>query len=179
MKILVLGGTRFIGKALVKRLAKDGHDVSVLTRDAEHARRAGVDAVAKVTAADRGDAAALKRLARESFDAVFDFLGMNGVDATKAAQAFEGKTKRFVQLSTGSVYWVQEAERCPWIESDDSFPLRDRATCDHGEFDYGVAKRDAEAVYRGFARASGFPLVLVRAPVVSGPEDWRRRDLYW
>ncbi len=32
MKILVTGGTGFVGKALLPRLSADGHDVTVLTR---------------------------------------------------------------------------------------------------------------------------------------------------
>lgn len=38
MKILMTGGTGFIGKALTMRLLADGHQVSVLTRDVDHAR---------------------------------------------------------------------------------------------------------------------------------------------
>ena len=32
MKVFVTGGTGLIGRALVKRLLTDGHDVTVLTR---------------------------------------------------------------------------------------------------------------------------------------------------
>lgn len=188
MNVVVLGGTRFIGRALVTRLSREGHSILVLTRTPAHAERAGIAKLpgVQIVAGDRTATPVLRATAREASRSargeapvVFDFLGMNGADATAAVHAFDGKCRRFVQLSTGAVYWVQEAERCPWIEADDAFPLRDRATCDVGEFDYGVAKRDAEAVYRAAARGSGFPAVLVRAPVVSGPGDWRRRDLYW
>ena len=36
MRILVIGGTLFIGKALVKRLLAAGHEITVLHRRAEH-----------------------------------------------------------------------------------------------------------------------------------------------
>ena len=32
MKVFVTGGTGLIGRALVKRLVEDGHDLTVLTR---------------------------------------------------------------------------------------------------------------------------------------------------
>lgn len=166
----MLGGTRFIGKALVARLLHEKHDVHVLSRHPAPG--------AQCVTGDRRDAALLARLAVERYDAVVDFLGMNGADTRMAIEAFRGSTHRFVHISTGSIYWVQDAARCPWIEADDSIPLRDRATADHDEFDYGVAKRECERELR-VAAMDGFPGVIVRAPVVSGPEDWRRRDLYW
>lgn len=175
--ILVLGGTRFIGKALVRRLATEGHEVHVLTRPA-HAGIARACGATTVHAGDRRDAALLKTVASRRFDAVFDFLGMDGEDARLAVGSFAGNCERFVHLSTGAIYWVQDATRCPWVESDDKIRLRDRAHCDADEFDYGVAKRDAEAVYRAAAR-DGFPATIVRSPVVSGPGDIRQRDLYW
>lgn len=165
MKILVLGGTRFIGKALVARLRRDGHEVCVLSRTA------GADVTG-----DRREPADLARAAGAAkWDVVYDFLGMDARDATVAVDALRGKCSRLVHLSTGAVYWASNQSRCPWIEEDGTLPLRDRATCDHGEFDYGVAKREAERVYR----ESGMPVAIVRAPVVSGPEDHKRRDLYW
>ena len=170
MKILVLGGTRFIGKSLVARLAAEKHDVHVLSRhDAPGAT---------VHKGDRRDAALLSHLAAAGFETVIDFLGMNGSDSQLAVDAFRGRTSRFVHISTGAIYWVQNATRCPWIESDDALPLRDRARADAEEYDYGIAKRECETVLRTAAR-EGFPAVIVRAPVVSGPGDWRRRDLYW
>ena len=38
MKILVAGGTGFIGKKLVKQLYEKGHEIIVLTRNRETAR---------------------------------------------------------------------------------------------------------------------------------------------
>ena len=40
MKVLVIGGTLFIGRQLVKELRKAGHDVAVLHRKPKH----GLDA---------------------------------------------------------------------------------------------------------------------------------------
>ena len=165
MKALVLGGTRFIGKALVERLRREGHDTRVMSR------AAGAD-----LSGDRRVPADLARAAEgASWDVVYDFLGMDARDAEVAVEALRGRCSRLVHLSTGAVYWVSAASRCPWVEEDGTLPLRDRATCDRAEFDYGVAKREAERVYR----ESGLPVAIVRAPVVSGPNDHKRRDLYW
>lgn len=182
MRILILGGTRFIGRALTERLLADGNEVHLVTRTVEHAAFARPSG-AYITPGDRRDPETLKRATgrghpnapRYVYDAVYDFLGFDAHDARVAVEALRDHCKRLVFLSTGSVYWVAEARNCPWVETDGQLPLRDRATCDHAEFDYGVAKRACEEVYR----ASGMPVVIVRAPVVSGPNDHKRRDQYW
>lgn len=176
MRVLLLGGTRFIGKALTLRLQDEGHEVHLVTRTRAHAAFAPW---ATVHAGDRRERDVLAA-AEGEYDTVFDFLGFDAHDAQVAVDAFAGRCRRFVHLSTGSVYWIAATRRCPWVEEDGTIlPLRDRETCDREEFDYGVAKRDCERVYRAAATEGGFPVVFVRAPVVSGPGDHRKRDAFW
>jgi nucleoside-diphosphate-sugar epimerase len=69
MKVLVIGGTLFIGRRLVEELVKAGHDVAVLHRKPRHdfGRR-----VENLTA-DRNDADSMREaLAGRRFDAVYD-----------------------------------------------------------------------------------------------------------
>ncbi len=40
MRVLVLGGTRFIGRALTARLLREGHEVHLVTRSAAHSELA-------------------------------------------------------------------------------------------------------------------------------------------
>lgn len=176
MRVLILGGTRFIGRALTLRMQEEGHEVHLVTRTRAHAAFAPW---AIVHAGDRRDHLALSEAAG-TFDVVYDFLGFDARDARVAIDSLAGRCRRFVHLSTGSVYWVAADRRCPWIEEDGTLePLRDPEACDRSEFDYGVAKRACEKTYRAAAAEGGFPVVFVRAPVVSGPDDHRRRDLYW
>jgi 2'-hydroxyisoflavone reductase len=69
MRVLVIGGTLFIGKLLVKRLLAAGHEVTILHRKAEHpfGRRSAI------AVADRNDAASVaRRFPGQRFDAVYD-----------------------------------------------------------------------------------------------------------
>ena len=69
MKVLVIGGTLFIGRALVAALLKAGHEVTILHRKAGHdlGKR-----VREITG-DRNDPASLKTsLAEGRFEVVFD-----------------------------------------------------------------------------------------------------------
>jgi nucleoside-diphosphate-sugar epimerase len=176
VRTLILGGTRFIGRALTLRLQTEGHEVHLVTLTKAHAAFAPW---AIVHPGDRREQSALAA-ATGHFDVVYDFLGFDAAEARVAVDSLAGRCNRFVHLSTGSVYWIAEARRCPWIEEDGTaLPLRDRETCDKAEFDYGVAKRECEEVYRTAAKQGGFPVVFVRAPVVSGPNDHRRRDQFW
>ena len=69
MKILVIGGTSFIGRALVPKLVKAGHEVWIMHRRPKH------DLGKKIgnLMADRNDAAAVKdAVGAHKFEAVFD-----------------------------------------------------------------------------------------------------------
>src|SRR4029077_1052279 len=69
MRILVIGGTLFIGRELVAALLKAGHEVSILHRKPKHALGKKVGNIM----ADRNDPASLKAaLGGRSFDVVYD-----------------------------------------------------------------------------------------------------------
>ena len=69
MRVLVIGGTLFIGKLLVKRLLAADHEVTILHRKAEHPFGRRV----RNAVADRNDAASIRSaLAGLRFDAVYD-----------------------------------------------------------------------------------------------------------
>ena len=57
MKVLVIGGTLFIGRQLVKELCEAGHDVAVMHRKAEH----GFSRRVENLIADRNDANAIEQ----------------------------------------------------------------------------------------------------------------------
>jgi uncharacterized protein YbjT (DUF2867 family) len=60
MKVLVIGGTLFIGKLLVEELLKDGQDVSILHRKSKHDFPRRVENIQ----ADRNNAEALREALR-------------------------------------------------------------------------------------------------------------------
>ncbi len=69
MKVLVIGGTLFIGRLLVEELLKEGHDVAVLHRKPKHDFGRRVENIM----ADRNDADAMKEaLSGRRFEAVYD-----------------------------------------------------------------------------------------------------------
>jgi nucleoside-diphosphate-sugar epimerase len=100
MRILIMGGTRFIGVYLTEILLKAGHEVVLFNRG-NHPVPAGVTQIC----GDRQDPAQLKaKLAGESFDAIFDNNGRELAHTQPLVEIFSGKVKHFVYVSSAGVY---------------------------------------------------------------------------
>jgi nucleoside-diphosphate-sugar epimerase len=176
--ILVIGGTRFIGRLLVQRLLHAGHRVTIATRG--YAPDPFGDRIQRIRA-DRRNETAMRKLAEGGpFDIVVDQLCYSPLDAAIAVRSFAGKVGRYVMTSTIDAYRalgsestepLSEAELA--VESqpiDTTYPWHDprRATeC------YVSGKVQAEAY---LTRDGSLPLVTPRlAHVLGGPEDFTGR----
>jgi NADH dehydrogenase len=73
--IVVLGGTGFVGRHLVMRLQRDGHAITVLSRNRDQHRELGVLPRVRVVNADVHDHAALARQL-EGADAAINLIGI-------------------------------------------------------------------------------------------------------
>jgi nucleoside-diphosphate-sugar epimerase len=170
--ILVLGGTRDIGHVTVLRMLQDGHRVTVLNRGhtpdelpAEVVRiRADRSRLGALTAAVNGN----------EFDLVLDTTTYDATNATRAVEAFSGRARRYVFVSTGQVYLVRAAIERPFHEADFDGPLiaePEPGSSDHDNWRYGVEKRDAEGVFGSAWNDSGFPVTTLRLPIVASQRD--------
>jgi nucleoside-diphosphate-sugar epimerase len=95
MKVLVIGGTGFIGRPLVRELVGMGHAVSVLTR-----HTSPVDLPAESIVGERCDLASL----RPAADVVIDLILSSGAQAQRLMDTFLGVAKRVVAASSIDVY---------------------------------------------------------------------------
>ncbi|MEM9905047.1 MAG: NAD-dependent epimerase/dehydratase family protein [Cyanobacteria bacterium P01_D01_bin.44] len=112
MRILVMGGTRFIGVYLTEQLLAQGHDVVLLNRG-NHPVPDGVGQIV----CDRKDPTALKaKLANESFDAIFDNNGRELSDTQPLVEIYKGKLQHFIYVSSAGVY--QKSDQMPHVEGD-------------------------------------------------------------
>src|SRR5580704_12183487 len=98
MRVLVIGGTLFIGKLLVKRLLAAEHEVTILHRKAEHPFGRRV----RNAIADRNDVAAIKSaMTGYKFEAVYDIAydwerGTTAAQVEATARAIPGDITRYV-----------------------------------------------------------------------------------
>jgi len=171
VRVLVIGGTTFIGWEIVQRLAARGHDVAVLHRRDHHDLGPSIRNVQ----ADRGDLAALAAaLCRERPEAVFDIAydwetGTTAADVEAAARACGDRVQRYVFMSSIAAYGpgLDWREADPLVAEDDP-----RA--------YAAHKASSERALFRMHEETGFPVVTFRPPYVYGPrQPFYREQFFW
>jgi nucleoside-diphosphate-sugar epimerase len=172
--VLVIGGTRFVGRLLGWRLLAAGHAVTLLNRGSIP------DPFGETVERLRGDRTGpdLERLlAGRRFDAVVDLAAYTGEDGRRAAALLRGRVGHYVLVSTGQVYLVREPCPRPAREEDYDGPVMGRPEDprDHADWQYGIGKRACEDALAEAHARDGFPATRVRIPVVNGERDYLRR----
>jgi len=169
MKILIIGGTRFFGYFIAKRLVDDGHQVTLFNRGRTPDDFG--DRVRRIKG-DRNDFSNfLEKLARQEFDVVVDMIAFKAEDSQTAVEAFAGNVGHFIHISTGSVYIVTKDFPCPLREEDFDRPLYPPPEEDDEWWNYGYHKRKCEEVLREAFEKHGFPATMLRLPIVIGERD--------
>lgn len=169
MKLLILGGTAWLGQEIARRALAAGHSVACLARGQSGSPLPG----ARFFMADRDQPGALDEAARETWDCVVDLTRQPG-QARAAAQALFSVCARALVVSSVSTY------------ADSSQPGQDEQAAVLQPFvgdvyvepaDYGPAKVACEEAYR---QAFGAPRVLLCRPgLIGGPGDISDRTGWW
>jgi farnesol dehydrogenase len=159
MKVLVTGGTGYIGRALVQSAAEHGHDVVAFARSASLS-----DLPAERIDGDIRDAGAVARAAR-GCDAI--------LHAAALVSIWRKRSEDFDDVNVGglrNVLAAQSAEGVSRIVYTSSFlalPPSDGAPAGRGN-DYQRTKLAADAVARQ-AAGDGTPIICMYPGVVYGP----------
>lgn len=167
MRLLVLGGTAWLGHRIVTTALERGHEVTCLTRGS------GIPDGATHVQADRDEPGALDPVARGHWDAVLDVARQPG-HVRRAVAALERVADRYLFVSSCSVYASQA--RIGADESEPTFaPLEADAMASPD--DYGPAKVACErAVLETFGSDRS---LVARAGLIGGPGDPSGRTTYW
>ncbi|MFC8196036.1 SDR family oxidoreductase [Streptomyces sp. NPDC057298] len=167
MRLLMLGGTEFVGRAVVEAALGRGWDVTVFHRG-RHAPPAGVTSLH----GDRTAPDALAALAEGEWDVVVDTWSAAPRVVRDAARLLKDRVRRYVYVSSCSVYaWPQPAGY------DESAPVVADASPDAGQTDYARDKRGGElAVLDAFGEERA---LLVRAGLILGPYENIGRLPWW
>jgi len=171
VRVLVIGGTLFIGRLLVEGLLDASHEVTLLHRKDESPFGNRV----KNAVADRNDAASVRSaLSGHRFDAVYDLAydwqrGTSAEQVEATAKAVPGDLSRYVFISSVAAYGEG-------LDHDEDDPL---APDDHPNPYVRNKAASERALFRLHAE-SGFPAVTFRPPFVYGPENpFYREAFFW
>ncbi|MEU1848832.1 NAD-dependent epimerase/dehydratase family protein [Streptomyces sp. NPDC019990] len=167
MRLLMLGGTEFAGRAVVEEALRRGWEVTVFHRGRHETPAGGRSLLGDRTAPD-----GLAALAEGEWDAVVDTWSAAPRAVLDTARLLRGRAGRYVYVSSCSVY----AWSPPAGYTEDA-PLVEGASAEAGRTDYVQDKRGGEmAAVEGFGADRS---VLVRAGLILGPHENVGRLPWW
>jgi len=172
MKVLVIGGTLFIGRLLVEELVKAGHDVAILHRKPKHDLGRRVENLV----ADRNDAASLtEALVGRRFEAVYDNVydwerGTSAAQVEATVRACGGtRLSRYIFMSSVAAY----GDGLNHKESDPLAP-------DYHSNPYIRHKASTERRLFRMHAQTGLPVVTFRPPFIYGAGNpFYREQFFW
>ena len=156
MHLLVVGGTRFVGRAVVDAAVAAGHEVTLFNRGRTNP---GLFPQLETVIGDR--TAGLSALRGRTFDTVVDVAGYDPAVVALAADAFP--KSRYVFVSSVSVYADQS------VPADEDAPTLDDDT-------YGGRKAACERAVR---QVHGADALIARPGLIVGPHDPTERFPHW
>lgn len=166
MRIAILGGTQFIGRAVVERLVGEGHELLVVHRGEHEPEDLPAVEHAHV---DRHDGPALAA-ALEPFgvEGLVDVSGMNAA-AADAALGAVGPSVKLVAISSGDVYRAYDGLHSDW--TSDGLPLTESSPLRERRFVDGPQYENLEMEERYLPRGA----TVLRLGAVYGEHDYQRR----
>jgi len=169
MKILILGGKRFLGISLVEAAFHGGHTPTLFNRGLTNPE---MFPMVKNLIGDRdGDLRALKG---KKWDAVIDTSGFIPRIVKQSASFLSGKCDLYVFISTLSVY---QDFKTPDITEDYALAqLEDTSDEDYTDDSYGPLKALCEY---GIQQSFDGKVLVLRPGIIVGPNDPTDRFTYW
>jgi nucleoside-diphosphate-sugar epimerase len=158
MRVLIMGGTRFIGVDLTQILLQQGHEVMLFNRGNKPAPAPNVQQIK----GDRTDPAQLQPLASESFDAVFDNNGRELSDTQPLAEIFKGKIQHFIYMSSAGVYL--KGDQMPHLETDATDPN---------------SRHSGKAETEAYLAMQEIPFTAIRPTYIYGPRNYNDLEAWF
>lgn len=169
-RVLVIGGTLFIGRALVTRLLERGDDVTILHRGQNNPFAGDTREIH----CDRNDTAAIARAVKGGYDLVFDNVydwqrGTTGEQVLAAAAACDDNLRQYVFVSSCAAYG-------DGLDRGEDSPLAPPDCPDV----YCRNKADSERALLALHTDKGVPTTTLRPPFVYGPcNPFYREAFFW
>ncbi|MBS0652386.1 MAG: SDR family oxidoreductase [Verrucomicrobia bacterium] len=168
MKVLILGGTSFLGPHLVQELQQNGHEVTIFTRGNQRVELSQVEQL-------HGDRDGnLESLKGRNWDAVIDTSGYLPRVVRDSSEILAASAKHYTFISSISVYRDFQEQKI-----DESYPLAKLDDEDNEEITdktYGALKAACEQVALNYFANR---CLIIRPGLIVGPLDPTDRFSYW
>ncbi len=173
-KILVIGGTRFLGLEYIKLINENHYELVVASRKEIR--------VANFRLIDRKSQADLNRLFSESqYDVVIDFICYSSMDADVLYNSLllQNRMPKLVLISTVYTYGHPLENKMNNTFNEDMFEaaIEIKSLRDRSEVSYSLGKQEMEAFFS--KRISKEKLVILRFPIVLGANDYTQRTHFY
>ena len=162
--VLVLGGSYFIGRAIVHALRDKSAHVSVLNRGTVPMEN---PLVVQLTA-DRSKTSEMRSILKNPFDVVVDVSALTQKDVKNFADAIDWCPERYILISSGAVYDSRYG-KAPFVENSN-------LGGDPVWAEYGVDKTEAEK--EAVKQFKGDRVQILRPPYVYGPANYLDREQF-
>ncbi len=150
MEILMMGGTRFVGRPLVRRLLDQGHALTLFTRG-----RLPVPEGVEHLVGDRSQDDDLVCLRGRRFDVMIDSSGRELNDSQRVIALTGAPRHRFVYVSSAGVY--ADSEQWPLDEDSPTDP---------------ASRHAGKAATEAWLREHGIPFTSFRPTYIVGPGNY-------
>lgn len=165
MKILVVGGTRFFGIPMIKKLLANGHDVTIATRG--NAGNPFHDHTKQIIMNRLEYESVKQALQGKQYDVIIDKIAYCSNDVKNLLENVN--CDKYIQMSSCAVYSKDHEN----IREDEFIPENEGLVWKDRDEDYPEGKRQAERAALYYLDPS--QCVFVRYPVVMGPNDYTGR----
>lgn len=170
MEILVLGGTRFFGIQMIEELLRQGHNITIATR--QNAKDSFGDKVSRIKV-ERTDPVSMKNAFKDKkYDVVYDKIAYCSNDIKYAMDSID--CDKYIYMSSTSVY---DPKRNDTKEEDFNGIDKELVWCSRSDFPYDEIKRQAEcALWQAYPNKNW---IAVRYPFAIGEDDYTQRLLFY
>ena len=164
MRVLLFGGTRFMGRYVLRALLENGAEVTIANRGTREENPGATN-----VKCDRAVPGSLDQFAEANFDAVIDFSAYASAWVEEAGEFFANKISKYIFISTGAVY-----------SSSNIFPITEDFPKGppHLFADYAREKIRSESLLIEFSKKGYFQTASCRLPFVLGPDNYEDRESF-
>lgn len=157
MKLLFIGGSGFISRAVTQQAIAAGHDLWLLNRG----KHRPVEGARSITG-DMTDVDSVRAALRgHTWDVVVDFIAFTPADVRRDIELFRDSTRQYVYISSASIYQKPLAH----------YLITESTPRANKHWEYSRLKIAGEQEIEAAHQATGFPGVIVRPSLTYGEDQ--------